>query len=147
MKNTGKLASLLLAMVMLLAMSAPALAEESYSITIENGAEGHIYEAYQIFRGVLSDGVLSDVEWGSGINADYTDGTGDTTDDKFYTISDVQADQTITPAWTALKKYTIVYSVVDTNGDEPGGKNGTLSASASRKDMAPFAVYAFDEVY
>ena len=39
--------------------------------------------------------------------------TGDTTDDKFYTISNVQADQTITPAWTALKKYTIVYSVVD----------------------------------
>ena len=86
-------------------------------------------------------------EVGSGINADYTDGTGDTTDDKFYTISNVQADQTITPAWTALKKYTIVYSVVDTNGDEPGGKNGTLSASASRKDMAPFAVYEFDEVY
>ena len=67
MKNTGKLASLLLAMVMLLAMSAPALAEESYSITIENGAEGHIYEAYQIFRGVLSDGVLSDVEWGDSV--------------------------------------------------------------------------------
>ncbi|MDY3691315.1 MAG: S-layer homology domain-containing protein [Dysosmobacter sp.] len=86
-------------------------------------------------------------EVSSGINADYTDGTGDTTDDKFYTISNVQADQTITPAWTALKKYTIVYSVVDTNGDEPGGKNGTLSASASRKDMAPFAVYEFDEVY
>ena len=86
-------------------------------------------------------------EVGSGINAGYTDGTGDITDDKFYTISNVQADQTITPAWTALKKYTIVYSVVDTNGDEPGGKNGTLSASASRKDMAPFAVYEFDEVY
>ena len=37
--------------------------------------------------------------------------------------------------------------MVDTNGDEPGGKNGTVSASASRKDMAPFAVYEFDEVY
>ena len=86
-------------------------------------------------------------EVSSGINADYTDGDGTTTDEKFYTISDVQADQTITPAWTALKKYTIVYSVVDTNGDEAGGKNGTLSASASRKDMASFSVYEFDEVY
>ncbi|MGO5049978.1 InlB B-repeat-containing protein [Dysosmobacter sp. Sow4_B12] len=86
-------------------------------------------------------------EVSSGINADYTDGDGSSTDDKFYTISNVQADQTITPAWTALKEYTIVYSVVDTNGDAEGGKNGTLSASASRKDMASFSVYEFDEVY
>ena len=86
-------------------------------------------------------------EVSSDINADYTDGDGSSTDDKFYTISNVQADQTITPAWTALKEYTIVYSVVDTNGDAEGGKNGTLSASASRKDMASFSVYEFDEVY
>ena len=71
MKDIGKLASLLLALVMLFALGAPALAEETYSITISSDATGHIYEAYQIFKGVLADGVLSDIEWGDSVaNAD-----------------------------------------------------------------------------
>ena len=61
MKDFGRIASLVLALVLTLALGAPALAEETYSITINNAASGHVYEAYQIFRGVLSDGVLTDV--------------------------------------------------------------------------------------
>ena len=69
-----KLASLLLALVMALALAVPAFAAgETYSITIANAAENHVYEAYQIFAGDLStntDGkkVLSNIVWGSGVS-------------------------------------------------------------------------------
>ncbi len=55
MKTMKKLASLLLALVMALALAVPAFAAgETYSITIANAAAGHTYEAYQIFAGDLS---------------------------------------------------------------------------------------------
>ena len=44
--------------------SAPA----TYSITINNSATGHTYEAYQIFTGDLSGTTLSNIVWGSGIS-------------------------------------------------------------------------------
>ncbi len=71
MKHVKKLASVLLAMVMVMAMTMTAFAEgetTAYSITIKNSTEGHTYEAYQIFTGDLSGGVLSNIEWGSGIS-------------------------------------------------------------------------------
>lgn len=71
MKHVKKLASVLLAMVMVMAMTMTAFAEGEttpYSITIKNSTEGHTYEAYQIFTGDLSGGVLSNIEWGSGIS-------------------------------------------------------------------------------
>ncbi|MCI6431516.1 MAG: isopeptide-forming domain-containing fimbrial protein [Oliverpabstia sp.] len=69
MKRMKKLASLLLAMVMVLSMTITAFAEETtYSITIDNSAEGHTYEAYQIFTGDLSGTTLSNIVWGSGVS-------------------------------------------------------------------------------
>ena len=74
MKAMKKLASLLLALVMALALAVPAFAAgETYSITIANAAAGHTYEAYQIFAGDLStnaDGkkVLSNIVWGNGVS-------------------------------------------------------------------------------
>ena len=70
MKTMKKLASLLLA----LALAVPAFAAgETYSITIANAAENHVYEAYQIFAGDLSTNaddkkVLSNIIWGSGVS-------------------------------------------------------------------------------
>lgn len=43
-------------------------AESTYTITINNSASGHTYEAYQIFAGELNEGVLSNVTWGTGVN-------------------------------------------------------------------------------
>lgn len=37
------------------------------SITISNEAVDHVYEAYQIFDGTLTDGVLTEVVWGAGV--------------------------------------------------------------------------------
>ena len=71
------------------------------------------------------------------IAADYTDGTGETTDDKTYTISDVQEDQTIALAWTELDTYAIDFSVVDLTGNGQGN-GGALSADMARKGMADY---------
>ena len=81
MKHIKKLASLLLALVMVFALTTTAFAEETtYSITINNSTEGHTYEAYQIFTGDLHEvttgegeaatttKVLSNIVWGSGVS-------------------------------------------------------------------------------
>lgn len=68
MKKMKKLVSLLLAVVMVFAMTIAAFASETYSITISNSAKGHTYEAYQIFTGDLSGTTLSNIVWGSGVS-------------------------------------------------------------------------------
>ena len=73
----------------------------------------------------------------------YTDGSGTTTDNMTYTIGNVQEDQSIEPKWEALETYTVTYSVVDTNGGSEGGTNGTLNASASRKNMEGYSKPSF----
>ena len=83
MKNMRKIAGILLALVMVFALAAPVFAAETYSITINNSATGHTYEAYQIFKGdllVTGEGenivkTLSNVQWGSSV----TNKTGDAT--------------------------------------------------------------------
>lgn len=77
------------------------------------------------------------------IEAAYTDGSGKTTDDKRYTISNVQADQNITVAWQELPTQEVTFSVVDTNGDTEGGENGSLTVSVDRKGMEGYKVDPF----
>lgn len=67
----------------------------------------------------------------------YTDAAH--SDEKSYTISNVQADQTITADWAALPQYSVTYSVVDTGS----GANGTLTASVNRKGLEAYKVDAF----
>ena len=78
MKKARKLAAVLLSLVMLLVLAIPAAAADTYSITIHNDKTGHIYEAYQIFAGTVSDDetdgetdggpMLGDITWGTGVN-------------------------------------------------------------------------------
>lgn len=82
MKYMKKLSALLLALIMVLSLTAGAAAQETettYTITIENPATGHIYEAYQIFVGDISDAadndavadtkaVLSNIKWGKNVD-------------------------------------------------------------------------------
>lgn len=51
------------------ATSANAADDTKYTITIENAAPGHVYEAYQIFAGDLSNGTLSNIKWGANVSA------------------------------------------------------------------------------
>ena len=70
MRKVKKLLGLLLAAVMVLAMGVPTFAAEGddYTITINNETSGHTYEAYQVFQGDLSGNVLSNIDWGTGVN-------------------------------------------------------------------------------
>lgn len=54
-----KLLSMMLALVMVIALAVPAFAAntENNKITIKQSENGHIYEAYQIFKGKESNEV------------------------------------------------------------------------------------------
>ncbi len=66
--------------------------------------------------------------------------TGTTTDNKSYTISDVQSNQTITPVWSAIPTTTVNWSVIDKTPNTDGGTDGTLKATVTRKGMSNYAV-------
>jgi fimbrial isopeptide formation D2 family protein/LPXTG-motif cell wall-anchored protein len=40
-----------------------------YTLTIKNSANGHTYDAYQVFKGRISESALVDIEWGSGVDS------------------------------------------------------------------------------
>ena len=69
MKNTKKLVSVLLTLVMALALSVPAFAA-TVTVPSDGILKDHTFTAYQVFSGREEGGALSDVQWGSGINAD-----------------------------------------------------------------------------
>ena len=60
MKHTKKLASLLLALVMVFALAATAFAAENTTISAPERST-RTYEVYQIFTGDLHEGVLSNI--------------------------------------------------------------------------------------
>lgn len=65
-----KIFALLLAVALLCSVAVVAFAAGSYTITITAQGTEHIYEAYQIFAGTLSDdGKLGNIVWGNGVNS------------------------------------------------------------------------------
>ena len=84
MKHMKRILALALAVMMVMGLAISVSAEDTttYSITINNTASGHTYEAYQIFKGDLKEptavdptdaattNVLSNIVWGSGVTAD-----------------------------------------------------------------------------
>ena len=72
MKHLKKIVSLLLTAVMVLAMCIPVMADTNkYTITVSNAGADHTYEAYQVFKGNISDGKLTDIDWGSNVKKIY----------------------------------------------------------------------------
>lgn len=83
MRKIKKLTALMLAVVMVLAMSLTAFATENkpvatpkdggdFSITLTGKQGGHQYAAYQVFKGDLlekenGENILSNIEWGAGV--------------------------------------------------------------------------------
>ena len=72
MKHTKKLASLLLALVMVFALATTAFAAKTAAISAPEGST-RTYDVYQIFTGDLHEGVLSNIKWGK--NGTGTEGT------------------------------------------------------------------------
>lgn len=79
-------------------------------------------------------------EVGNITGAQYTDGNGETTDNKSYTIRGVDKDKTITPVWSAIPTTTVNWSVIDKTPNTDGGTDGTLKATVTRKGMSNYAV-------
>jgi fimbrial isopeptide formation D2 family protein/LPXTG-motif cell wall-anchored protein len=74
MKKMTKIAAIIMAISMVLALAIPAFAADTYKITINKETAGHKYEAYQIFTGSVSTDdegklVLSSIKWGTGVTA------------------------------------------------------------------------------
>lgn len=70
------------------------------------------------------------------VGASYTG----TTDEKSYTIENVQENQTITPVWAEIPTAEVNWSVIDKTPGEDGGTDGTLTASVTRKGMDSYKV-------
>lgn len=78
MKKLKRIFSLMIAVVMVLAMGVTVSADATtqHTITINNNVandnESHVYEAYQIFVGTLTESnnsqILTDIDWGTGVN-------------------------------------------------------------------------------
>lgn len=75
MNTLKRISAIVLALVMVLSLGVTVFADANqpakYTITVTpatNSSANPSYKAYQIFKGTLSDGVLVDIEWGTGID-------------------------------------------------------------------------------
>ena len=114
---------MILALAAILLLSGTALAADptSYTITINNATEGYTYAAYQVFSGDLSGNVLSNVEWGSGVN-------GSTL------LTALQADQTIGSYFATCTTAADVANVLATSKTE-----GTSNFANDSANLDAFA--------
>lgn len=68
MKQAKKIAGILLALVMVFALAVPAFAA-TVTVPSDGILKDHTFTAYQVFSGREEGGILSDVQWGSGIDS------------------------------------------------------------------------------
>ena len=129
--NMKKLISMVLALVMLLAMSTTAMAE---TYTISAPDNGHIYEVYQIFTGELFDGVLSNICWGK-------NGTGvlneEVSDEILEEIEDVNGNDK-----TDTEKLAVILKYAQLNAEN---KFGVATSEAALKNV-PAGYYLIKDV-
>lgn len=145
MKHAKRLASVLLAMVMVLAMGVTAFATEPEGDGGDNSSDGgkkevtHTYEIYQIFTGDYSEGgVLSNIKWGQ----NGTGAEGDKVDKKVLEALEAVKDETSdTDKLAVINKYANLESdPIKTGSDtkytglEPGyylvkDKDGSLNGT------------------
>ena len=114
MKHARKLASLLLALIMVFALATTAFAAENTIISAPEGST-RTYDVYQIFTGDLHEGVLSNIKWGK--NGTGPEGTA--------------VDQTILAALAAVnsKSDTEKLAVIQTYVNFGSTAIGTVSDS------------------
>ena len=85
MNLTKKLFSYIVAIAMIFTLTAfaggavnAADAKTPYTLTLQNdGKTAHTFEVYQIFTGDLSEGILSNVQWGNGVSEEGKSVLGD----------------------------------------------------------------------
>ena len=100
MKHVTKLASLLLALVMVFALTITVSAAEDPTISAPAGST-RTYDVYQIFTGDLSGNVLSNVKWGKNGTGTVGDAVGQATLEALAAVN----SQTDTEKLTEIQKY------------------------------------------
>lgn len=77
MKHMKKLVAMLVSVLMGFAMMTTVFADGN-SLTVKNtGATDHTFEVYQVFKGDISNGTLSNVKWGNGVTTEGQTALGD----------------------------------------------------------------------
>lgn len=131
--------TLMLALMMVLALSVTAFAAGPYTITINNSAADHTYEAYQIFAGDLETAngktVLTNITWGSGVTAQGQVALGDaaakaeslTTEEDTRAFARAVAPYLTNPAESTAGNGTYTIANLDSGYYLVKGKDNTLT--------------------
>ncbi len=140
MKRIKRLAAVMMAAIMALAMSITAFATEASSEGTSTPSVTHTYEIYQIFTGDYADGVLSNIKWGANGTGTVGEKVADdvlealeavaeaTSDTEKLAVINKYAELTTTPVKTGSETtYTGLtpgyYLVKDQNGSLSGEEN------------------------
>lgn len=114
-----KTLSLLLALTMILALSATALAA-TVTVPTEGILKDHTFTAYQIFSGREENGILSDIQWGNGI-------------DSANFLAALQADTTYGSKFTSCKTAADVAKVLSDNNTNAALANQVAKLAYANK--------------
>lgn len=134
MKTAKKLASLLLALVMVLSLATTAFAATVH-LPSDKVLENHTFAAYQVFAGDYSKGVLSNVTWGTGINNE---------NDAF--LNAVKGDTTYGNMFTECTSAADVAKVLSDNNTNKELANWFAEQAYARKTGAGQALTAGDNM-
>ena len=157
MKATRKLLALLLALLLTAALTVPALADPeanpqpaasaTYTITIQNNKPGHTYQAYQVFAGDLVGDVLSNIQWGKGVNGEALLGAlkSDTTIGSNFTDCATAADvaKVLTESFNGDSDELNAFAVLVNAhlADTPTGTSGAISEEKYTISNLPAGYY------
>ena len=130
-KNTNKLISFVLTLVMVFSMTATVFAAPVNTTITVGENDDRTYEVYQIFTGDLSEDVLSNVKWG--LNGTEEEGTA-------VDQATLNALAAVTEAETATEKLEVIKQYVNLDSTA----FGTVSKEAAL--TAPTGYYLFKDV-
>ena len=141
MKYMKKLMALLAALTLALAMAVPAFAETTtttYTITINNGTG--TYAAYQIFKGDLHEGTLSNIQWGDNVTDAGKEALGKAAD-RAKELTNTEEAKAFAGAVAPYLGGTAGTVTVDSNG------TGTITGLAAGYYLIKNTAVGKDEVY
>ena len=144
MKNVKRILSMLLVSIMVLTMALPAFAAGEGTITINNTqAEKLKYQAYQVFKGDVDGGKLTNIEWGNGVDsaALLTALQGDTTFG-----ADFAKAQTAADVAKVMEKYTTDDATMQKIA-EYVSQNLAAMAGETTEDANPYTITGLDTGY
>ncbi len=121
MKTMKKITSLVLALALVLTMSAGVFAADKLALSLDatNLSDKYEFEVYQIFKGDVvlegTDEILSNIAWGDGLKADYTNGKDAKTVAEGL-VGNVEAVKAISAVWAKNLSGNVSATLNDANG-------------------------------